>query len=235
MAADECVGVAVSAQLRAHQVERAVETGRAAIERERVVAVAVVGRVPEPRVGDQAAHADLLGGVGDGRRRMRRAGLEEAGRAVADHLEAGEHRARVLCLVVDGVQERHEEAGLDVAKRHRVAERAPREVEGDVRVALDEAGMHDRAARVDDAVGPVLLEDRRRRADGHDVTAVDRDGAVGVDVAVVVHRQDVAVRDDEIDARRAGHVLRPFRSNDNLDAVQKRPGRDCSPGRAVRG
>ncbi len=109
--------IAIPAQLSSEQLEGPVEARRAAVERERVVAIFVSGRIPEPGICNESAHPDLHCSLGDRVRRVRCASLEKAGRAVADHLKAGQKRRGMFSLVVDGIQERHEELGLDVVEK----------------------------------------------------------------------------------------------------------------------
>ncbi len=69
-------------------------------------------------------------------------------------------------------------------------------------VAVDEAGMHHPAACVDAPVRAPLLLEPPRRADVGDALIDHRDRAVGVDGALTVHGENVAVDDDEVAAPR---------------------------------
>ncbi len=106
----------------------------------------------------------------------------------------------ILVLVRDrlvvGPLDRVEDLGLGHMVRHGSAE----DVERGVQVAVDEPGMDGGAGGIDRPIGLVAGGDRRVRADRHDPPAADGDRAVGEDPAFVVHRDDVAVADQEIDA-----------------------------------
>ena len=71
-------------------------------------------------------------------------------------------------------------------------------------MALDEAGMHWRAMRVDHPGRAVTGSDRGIVADRDDAAAVNGDGTVLDDVPSIVHGEDIGVADEERNAPRRG-------------------------------
>jgi hypothetical protein len=209
VASHEGVGVRVAPQLGAEPREGLVERPRrsadVALDAHRTVVGGLlalretVGLVPDERVAEQGADADQLRRAGRGRGLERRPCLHEAGRPVADHLERREHDREVLLLVVHGVVEGQLERVEDLVLGDQVGEGAAIRVECRVEMAFDEPGMDRPTARVDRALRATSGRHLGIATDGHDVTPPDRDRAILDEAALVVHRQEVAVPDQQVD------------------------------------
>ena len=129
------------------------------------------------------------------------AGLDEAGRAVADH---GQHRALGgdrFVLGRLGAEDRdhpaHELVRPAVLRRA-AGEAACQRVARDVDVRVDEAGRHDETTPIQGAPGAHRARQRFSLADGDDPVSADRQSAVGDDLPAAVEGEDRGAGDEEV-------------------------------------
>ena len=124
--------------------------------------------------------------------------IGERGRPVADHLEAREHRRRIVVVRAHGGPVRQPLVVLALL-RPGIRNRASSEVLRDVRVGVDEAGRDHAAARVDRASGPVSGRKVSGAADLLDLAVPDGNRAVEQDPALRVHGDQHAPGHQQVD------------------------------------
>ena len=159
--------------------------------------------------GDEAADADLQCGtahlVG-----MRAAGLGEARGADAQHVGVGDEAGEMHVVGGERALERNvvvlPDRDLQRPPAAEFAEFAAQELLGGVDMRVDEPGHGDAVAAVEH-VSAHEPAGARGGPDPDDAAGVDGDGGVAEDGACVVHGDDVAAMDEEVDmAGGAGFV-----------------------------
>ncbi len=202
MGADQPVGVAAALHLLAEQLARPLCIARRAgkVRCRRLAA----DDVPQHAVGDRDANPDRLRGLGDhvGRERGRR--LDIAGKTVLHQLDRGHQRAGIFVLVGQRVGPAGEGAGTAATRFLRrigiVGHRAARQMQVSVIVPVDEPGMDRRTARIDHPPGLEASGDLGRRPDRDDASPGDGNRAVGIDGALGIHGQHMAMAHQQVAA-----------------------------------
>ena len=151
--------------------------------------------VPDVAARQQAAHADTLGGLGHGVVVEGGTGLDEHRKAMPQHLQAGELRARMLVFGGD-IRLPVGEGNLRRIDLRQIEDAAAGGMD-DMVVGIDETGMDGAAAGVKNAPRPPGIGDLVCGSDGDDPAPSDGDGAAFEDAPLLVDGDDVAVGDDE--------------------------------------
>jgi len=202
---DEGVGVGVAPELAAGDRDGLVEVLGLA-ERPRAgrhgVGVHVpdeaVGLVHEERIGQHRADAHTGHRARGGVRLEHRTGLDEAGRAVAHHLYGRQLHGEELLVLGDRVEVAPGEGGERLVLGDVVREHSTIDVVGRVDVRLHEPRVYGRTPGVELDGRPERADQIRVVADRHDVATAHREGAVCQHPVFGIHRDDVAVADEQI-------------------------------------
>lgn len=195
VAAHERLLVAVALQLPAEQIERPTEIWRDALRKRRRP---LAPDVPDVRIAERSAHANRLDrGRGCVGLEHRSAALQETSRPVANHLKAGQQRARILVLLVDGQEELDVEAER-VPVAERVGEREADQLLVRIHVALAQTRMDNSPSGVDRAGCPVPARELTLGSDGKDPPLADRQCARAEDAALRIHRHDQRVANEQV-------------------------------------